>query len=308
MNKPRVLAIGNNTIDQVFMIESLRHHDKVSALSLQHYFGGQAANVAFTLAGLGLEVEYLGAFGDDIAGSEGRRALAAAGVRLERCPTVKYCPSHTAVLFVERSSGERTIVMYKDTRLGLTIEAVQPGSFASLDLLYIDNHEPTASLAAAQLARGKGIPVLADLEEASEQTLSILPWVTSLIAPTSVIHDLAGKDDLEGALRIVQGLGPKTVVATSGAAGAAAVHAGIPIIRVPAAACQVVDTTGAGDAFHAGFAASALFRQDFQACLSFAASLAAAKCEESGPRLTPAALKTWQRELWSRAKKRGHWL
>jgi sulfofructose kinase len=298
---PRILVIGNNTLDQVFTVEGRLPHDtKTQAVSLVHYPGGQAANVAFTLAGLGLAVDYLGSFGDDPAGTAVRGSLAAVGIGLAACPVIPDCPTHSAVLFIDRRCGDRTIVMYKDPRLAVPGEAVWLQEIAALDLLYLDNHEPAASLAAARLARERGIPVLADLEEVDENTPRILSLITSLIAPASVLHQLTGEDDLEAALARARRMGPHTVVATAGIQGCVGLHGALSPIFVPAAPCQVRDTTGAGDAFHAGFVAAAFGGRDFAECLSFATRLAAAKCEEPGPRLTVATLAAWRREVFWR--------
>jgi sugar/nucleoside kinase (ribokinase family) len=298
VSAPRVLVIGNNTLDQVFTTsQGLCRDGKVAATSLRHFAGGQAANVAHALAGLGLSVRYLGAFGDDGAGALVRASLESVGIDLGGCDTVRGCPTHTAAIVVDLHSRERSIVMYKDDRLRLSPGAVDPRHLDGVDLVYVDNHEPEAALAAALLARERGIPVLADLESTDPRGVRVVPHLTSLVAPAAVIRELAGHQEMDAALRGAQRRGPRTVVATDGARGAAAVHAGLPLHTVPAEPCGVVDTTGAGDAFHAGFAAAALRGLGFHQTLRLATRLAAAKCQEHGPRLSTATLAAWGAEL-----------
>jgi sugar/nucleoside kinase (ribokinase family) len=91
-------------------------------------------------------------------------------------------------------------------------------------------------------------------------------------------------------LRAVQSLGPTTVVATDGERGADGVDGGGPLEHVPARTCEVTDSTGAGDVFHAGYIASLLRGADFRTRLEFATLMASRKCGVAGPRLTTDAV------------------
>jgi sugar/nucleoside kinase (ribokinase family) len=138
---------------------------------------------------------------------------------------------------------------------------------------------------------------MADAEDASSETAALLPHLTSLIAPREVILALGRSSDVVTAARTLFADGPAVVVATMGAQGAEGVTASGEHQRVPAVPCEVVDTTGAGDAFHAGYVAAALRGSRFAACIEFAARVAAAKCETSGPTVAVARLAALAREL-----------
>jgi sulfofructose kinase len=304
MSQPHVIVIGNNVSDSVFTTRSgLLPDQKVSALSLRNYAGGQAANVAHCLSGLGFSVHYVGVFGDDLAGAINKASLSDCGVSLEGEITVAHCPTQTAVILVDSESGARSIVMYKDERLRLGEENIKAEWIRSAELVYIDNHEPRAALAAARMASGLGIPVLADLEVLGPLTPEILKYVSSLIAPERVLCELTGLSDIEATVRQTQLAGPSTVVATRGAAGALGIRAGEPPVSVPACACKVLDTTGAGDAFHAGYVAAVCAGLDFHEALTAASRFAAAKCEEPGPRLGLSRLAELRQEFF----RNGRW-
>lgn len=281
-----VLVVGNNTVDLVFRMPGMVRRDgKVQAESLTITAGGQAANVAHALALLGVPVRYVGAFGDDDSALS-RRSLEDVGVDTSRCVLVAGCPAHRAAVLVDTRAGGRSIVMYKDSRLELAPEVITPDLIGGVRLVYLDNHEPRASVVAARLARARGIPVVADLESVSDLVVAVLADVDVLIAPAEVLRALTGENDLVPMLRAVQRLGPRTVVATAGPRGADGVEALGPPTHVPGRPCTVVDSTGAGDAFHAGYIAALLHGADFPARLNFATAVAARKCGVTGPRLT----------------------
>lgn len=298
MTQPHVVIIGNNVSDNVFTTHGgLLPDQKVSALSLKQYAGGQAANVAHCLSGLGFSVHYVGAFGDDVAGDAIKLSLSECGVCLEGEITIPQCPTHTAVVLVDCESGARSIVMYKDERLRLRGDAVKTEWIHRAQLVYIDNQEPAAALAAARIASESGIPVLADLEVLGPLIPEILTHVSSLIAPERVLYQLTGLSNLEAAIRETQRAGPSTVVATRGGMGAYGIHGSGPPVFVPACPCILVDTTGAGDCFHAGYVTAVCAGMGFQEALLAACRLAAAKCEEPGPRLGLSRIKELGKEF-----------
>lgn len=284
----RVLVIGNNTVDLVFRMPGTISPDRKSqAESLAVYAGGQAANVAHGLAILGIPVEYVGAFGDDEDSALSRRSLEDVGMSLTGSISVPGCPAHRAAILVDSLTGSRSIVMYKDKRLHLTAETITPELVAGASLVYLDNHEGSAAAAAADLGRARGLPVVADLEEVSECTLPVLSRVSDLIAPLEVLRTLTGEMEPLRVLRAAQGTGPRAVVATLGADGAVGVDGTNAPARVPGRQCAVVDSTGAGDAFHAGYVAGLVNGADFASRLQFGTVLAALKCGVAGPRLPP---------------------
>jgi sugar/nucleoside kinase (ribokinase family) len=189
------------------------------------------------------------------------------------------------------------IVMYKDDRLRLDPAIITVDLVHSACLVYLDNYEEQASLAAADLAAAGRIPVVADLEYLSEHTLSILSRVDTLIAPKAVLCDLTGEVDPQRLVRAVQLLGPRTVVATAGADGAFGVDAADGLVQVPSRPCRMTDSTGAGDAFHAGYVAGMCWGLDFAARLHLATHVASLKCEVSGPRLTAESVPAIRRRV-----------
>jgi sulfofructose kinase len=293
-----VMVLGNTTADRVMVVDGpWRAGSKQVAASSTIVPGGEGANVATTLAALGLRVHYLGRFGDDEGGEASRAALEAAGCLLDGCATVTGCPHHHALVVVDRATGERSIVSHRDPRLDLPAEAVGADWVGRARALSLDGQEAAPSLAAARLARDAGTTVFADAERADAALAALVPWVDELVVPLAVLVQLAGPGTSpEKAVRAAAGRGPRVVAGTEGAAGCVALADG-EIARVPAQPATVVDTTGAGDAFHAGYIAARLRGSTPGAALRFGSSVAARKCGVPGPRLGSAALADLRAEL-----------
>jgi sugar/nucleoside kinase (ribokinase family) len=295
-NQAPILVIGNTSADQVFTLTGALPHDgKVAADGYALHPGGQAANVAATLAMLGLPVRFIGPFGDDGHGRASRAAFDALGVDWGLSPIVPGCPHHLACILV--SGAARSIVSYKDPRLNLDAWPVDAAAVGGARAVFTDGYEASASLRLAETAKRLGKTVMADMEVFVPGSRDLLALVDHLIAPAAIIHSLGESDDLNTALSHVMSLGPSTVVATRGAAGSLGLAAGmVSPVSVPARACTIVDTTGAGDAYHAGYLAAWAEGRSLEACMWAAAGLAAAKCAVPGPRLTPQEVKDFN---WS---------
>ncbi|HEX8206488.1 MAG TPA: carbohydrate kinase family protein, partial [Solirubrobacteraceae bacterium] len=190
-----VLVLGNTTADRVMVVDGpWRVGSKRAAASSAIMPGGEGANVATTLAALGMRVHYLGRFGDDDGGEMSRAALEAAGCVLDGSSTVPGCPHHHALVVVDRSTGERSIVSHRDPRLELPAEAVGAQWVRRARALSLDGQEAAPSLIAARLAREAGTTVFADAERGDAALAALAPWVNELVVPLAVLLELAGPD------------------------------------------------------------------------------------------------------------------
>jgi sulfofructose kinase len=286
-----VVCVGDNTLDHVFFTPSgWTPNDKVTARAHTTSAGGQAANAAWTLAALGRRTHYVGVFGDDEAGRVSRQSLIEAGCELDGSVIVAGCPNHVATIVVAEDAAERSIVEYHDARISLDGVEIQEFWFSRARALYVDGYEPGAATRFARFAKSAGVPVYADLERDGAPARELVREVDELIAPRSVLEQLAATSDRQEIVRRVTAMGPSVVIGTEGAAGAFAASRGEPVSLVPAPRVTVADPTGAGDAFHAGYVAARLDGCDPGSAARFGAALGAAKCEHIGPRLPRRAL------------------
>ena len=171
--------------------------------------------------------------------------------------------------------GERTVLWKRDERLTLRPEELQRDWIVTARALHVDGHDTAAATAAADWARAAGIPVIADLDELYPGVEALLKNVDYLITSRDIPGRLAGENDLRKSLPAVQSrFGGRLTAATLGEEGVLAWD-GTQFHYAPAFFVQPVDTTGAGDIFHAGFIYALLQGWPLQHQLEFACAAAA---------------------------------
>jgi sugar/nucleoside kinase (ribokinase family) len=137
---------------------------------------------------------------------------------------------------------------------------------------------------AAGWARAAGIPVIADLDEMYPGVERLIESVDYLIVSRDFPSRLMKEKDLKKALRGMQlRYGCVLTAATLGEDGVLAWN-GARLLHRSAYRVPVVDTTGAGDVFHAGFIYGLLQGWPLERQLDFACAAAALNCTASGAR------------------------
>jgi fructoselysine 6-kinase len=254
----RVAVVGDNTIDRFLGVDP---HDLV---------GGNAVNVAVQLAMAGHHVSYYGAVGPDRDGARIRQALSDMGVDVHG---LVVRDGATAVTEIVRSpAGERFFVRED---FGVTAEYV-PGpahleEIAGSDWVHI-GMQPAAGAVRKDLLRlDSGVRI--------SQDSSVSPGHDDM----HVSFLSGGEQGAAEALATgILAAGARIAVVTLGAAGAYAAEASGATARVPAAPARVVDTTGAGDSFIAGFVSARLAEADLQTAMENGAAFAARTCAHVG--------------------------
>jgi sulfofructose kinase len=149
--------------------------------------------------------------------------------------------------------------------------------------LLMDAVDMPTAIIAARHAKHEGVVTVLDTDNPTPGIDELLQLTDVLIVGTEFPARLTGITDLRAALRAASKRGPWFVGVTLGPGGALAYVRGefhyVPAVRVP-----VVDSTGAGDIFHAGSIYGMLQSWPTQDTLRFAAAAAALKCERLGGR------------------------
>lgn len=287
--------MGNTIIDTVMDVPQMPVDDKVFVDAKRRFVGGQGANAAQGMALLGLDVSFLTRIGDDSDGRFAHRHFKAMGLDTAHCFVVPGTATMSACVVVSTALQQRVCLMHRDHRmfefdLSSEVEKVDLGRY---DIVYTDGHQMELCLPLVRAAVQRKMPVVADLEVLDDATRELASLATELIAPARNLCILAGCDDPEEAVVTLANRHGQTVVATAGANGSyGARHADAKPCHVPVPPCTVRDTTGAGDAYHAGFlAAKALGKAaSLEEQMDFATRVAAALCETHGPVVSPQAL------------------
>jgi sulfofructose kinase len=283
-----MIALGLNSLDIVAVVP---HHPapggKTRIERLATLPGGQSASAAVGCARLGWRTQYIGAFGDDDAARIGLESLERDQVDTTRVRRIPGATSHTSLVLVDARSGDRTVIWHRDPRLAMAAEDVPVDAVRACRVLLVDDHEPFAASVAARAAREAGVRTVIDVEKLRPGTEELLQHIDIIIAAESFPSELTGLSDLGAALReMARRFDPSLTCATLGPKGSLSLVDGKEV-RTPAFDVHVEDTTGAGDAFRAGFIAAWLRNgadPNTHDVLRYAHGVAALNCRRLGAR------------------------
>jgi sugar/nucleoside kinase (ribokinase family) len=258
----RIVAVGDLMTDVVAVASEPLAPGSDTRARVRLSGGGSAANTAAWLAATGADVAYVGRAGDDLLGRAAVDELAAAGVDV-RVALDPALPTGTCVV-VATPDGHRSMFPDTGANAALAPEHLPPDLFDSGAHLHLSGYTllgegcRPAAFAALAMARATGMTVSVD--PASVGPLRavgvelFLGWTAGadlLLANEDEARLLTGAGDALAAGRTLAA-SYGAVVVKLGAGGAAWFH-GEDVARVAAVPAEVVDSTGAGDCFAAGF-------------------------------------------------------
>ncbi|MGA7157941.1 MAG: PfkB family carbohydrate kinase [Acidobacteriaceae bacterium] len=278
-----LVGVGLNATDTLISLEEFPACGSKVEYSQETVMpGGQVATAVVACQSWGLRTRYVGKLGDDDAARLHARSFAEAGVEA-RVVTAENAASARSLILVD-GSGERTVLCRRDERLVLRPEELRREWIVRARALHVDGYDTAAATLAAGWAREAGIPVTADLDEIYPGVEALLEKVDYLIVSRDFPCRLMAESDLRSALRKMQALyGCALTAATLGPDGVLAWD-GREFHYSAAFRVPVVDTTGAGDIFHAGFLYGLLQGWELDRRLEFACAAAAMNCMADGAR------------------------
>ena len=271
----RVVVLGSLNVDLVTRVE--RHPgpgETVLGEGLSRLAGGKGGNQAVAAARAGAEVRMVGCVGSDEAGTAYVERLAGLGVDAGAVGVVDG-PSGHAIVTVDES-GENTIVVIPGANASVGAAALDAlGDVGPGDVLLVQLEIPLRTVAAAvRHAAHRGARVV----------LNTAPYAV-LPADVVALADPVVANEHEAVLLADSGLAPRSLLVTFGSRGA---HWDGRIAPAHAVAPEdVVDTTGAGDAFCGALAAALAGGADANAALDAALAAGAAAVRHSGAQPNP---------------------
>jgi sugar/nucleoside kinase (ribokinase family) len=266
MSRP-VVVVGDLMVDVVAVARAPLAHASDTDAQVRWTGGGAAANVAAWLVHLGTEAALVARVGDDLAGRGAVVELAERGVDVHVVADPARATG-TCVVLVD-AAGERTMLPDRGANLALApgdlpAELWRAGRHLHLSGYTLLHPGPRAAgIAALERARAAGMTISIDPASAAPLRAAgagaALEWLVGadvLLPNADEAQALTGEADPERAARsLARRAGAREVVVTCGAAGALWTD-GEAVIRAQAPVAEVVDTTGAGDAFAAGWLAA----------------------------------------------------
>lgn len=317
MTEPRldVVAIGNAIVDVIaqaddaFIAEhaltkggmQLINADFADLLYSQmgaamEVSGGSAANTLAGLAALGKKCGFIGQTADDQLGEVFAHDIRALGVTYATPAASGGAPTARCLVLVT-PDAQRTMNTFLGASQHLPAAALDADLIASAGILYLEGYlwdpeEPRKAMRTAiDIARGAGRKIaftLSDgfvIERHREDFLALIDQglIDILFSNEAEIQALA---QVEGFDRAVRAIAPKVplLISTRSEKGAIAIQDGTRYEVYAAPIDEVVDTTGAGDLFAAGFLAAHVEGLDIEQCLKLGAIAAAEVISHFGAR------------------------
>ncbi|HEX9762129.1 MAG TPA: ribokinase [Acidimicrobiia bacterium] len=274
-------------------------HPGETVMGLGHYggSGGKGANQAMAAARAGATVAMIGMVGDDEHGRALTRALADEGIDVGGVGVDPVAPTGLAVITLD-DQAENTIVVSPGANCSLSPEWVEASPFLRSAPTVLAQLEVPLQAVEAAASIAAGLFIL-NAAPARELPRGLLERVDVLVLNRSELAMLTGVmservDRVGSTARLIEG--PGSVVVTLGAKGAVvisrwevtvgaerpAVFSGSEVTHLESPVVEVVDTTGAGDAFCGALAASLAGGKTFIEAVTWAVAAGALACSRAG--------------------------
>jgi len=274
-----VADVFGKTIDEFPQSERLLTFDHV-----EHHIGGCAVNTGVDLTKLGAKVALVASVGDDAAGDFIKKKLASEGIDICGIITNKEAASSYTFIMID-SKGKRRYLHHIGANTKLTDNDISDELLARVRLLHIGGSflmpgmdgEPTARL----IKRAKNLGAITAIDTAYNKTID----AERLIAPSLAMVDIflpsieeaqliSGKQNHEDILAYFERYNIPIFGIKLGSQGCIIKHNG-QTFKLPCLKVDVVDTSGAGDSFIAGFIYGYLHGWDIRKSANFANAVAA---------------------------------
>jgi sulfofructose kinase len=284
-NGPRILCTGIIVLDEVFRVEEFPKADgKVEAKGFFVVNGGCAANAAVAIARLGGRAALAGPLGGPAGKDDnGDRVLAALhreNVDTSACQRIDDVATALSAIFID-ARGDRTIVTYRDQRIAAVTPDDPDALAASADLVLADNRYPQFARPICEAARRRGVPVVVDGDKPTVVDDAFFRIATHVVFSSECLLATTGGSDLGEGLKAIARHTGAFLAVSNGPNDILILEKGT-FRRVPVFPIRAVDTLGAGDALHGGFALALAEGRGETEALRFGAAAAGIKCTRIG--------------------------
>jgi len=284
-----VLVVGGIIIDLIARSEKFKVIDgnicfpfdsKITLKELKEDIGGSAHNVAANLAKLGTRTYILGSVGKGDYGEEALKNLRVHGVNTKYV-TLK--EGSTGISLVFLVNGEKTVLTSRGANEFLGEEDLNPAVFEDIDTLILTSLASSDNMLlmrkAITEAKKRGISIIMN---PSMSMITHRPQELKYAMENSKVIIMNGKEscmitgekDVESAIKALQNYRAQTVIVTLDVKGSLVAESD-RIFHVPSYKVKVVDTTGGGDSYTAGFVHAKSKGYSTEEAVKFAAAVAA---------------------------------
>lgn len=265
----------------------IRHGDKISVDQIHQSLGGSAANVAVGLARLGLKTAIISALGQDEVGEEIKTKLIDENVDTSKLLIKNKMTSSTSVIIV--FSKERTVFVYRGLKNYSQLKISAKFSTKWVYLGPVANEFSVHYNQLISLVSQKNLNLVVNpghrqIQQGLDNLLRLLRVTKILILNKQEALDLSSLPvftDLKRILQVLTNYGPKIVVITDGKEGAY-LTCDDKYYHMKIFPADVIDPTGAGDAFSSGFLAAYIKGEDLETAAKWGITNSAQVIEKYG--------------------------
>lgn len=294
--RPKVVIIGSFNIDMVSKAPHLpRPGETVLGGPFVMVPGGKGSNQAICASRLGAEVYFVGCVGNDTFGEIAKNNFKRERINIDYLEVSSETHTGVALIFVDEKSGENMIVVAPGANMKVTKKtidnAIEIVKDADVILTQFEIPIETVEYVVKVVKNIKKPKLILNPAPAREVNPHIWEDIDLITPNRSELEAISGitiesRDDIERAVEKVISLGVKNVVVTLGKEGALVVNKE-KSIYVPSFEVDVVDTTGAGDAFNGGLAVALAEGKGLEEAVYFANAVAGLKVKRLGASSMP---------------------
>jgi sugar/nucleoside kinase (ribokinase family) len=281
----RILCAGIIVLDEVFRVAEFPPPDgKVQATGFFVVNGGCAANAAVAIARLGARVSLAGPMGgppgEDSNGDRVLAALARENIDCGFCRRIPGLSTALSAIFMNER-GERSIVTYRDERIAAATPHDADAAVAGADTVLADNRYPDFVTPICEAARRRHIPVVLDADRPTVENDPLFRIASHVIFSSECLRATTGVADLAAGLQRMARQTDAFLAVSNGPNDIVYLENGA-IRMLPVFSITAVDTLGAGDTFHGGFALALAEGHGVAEAMRFGSAVAGIKCTRLG--------------------------
>ncbi len=282
MGKGRVVVMGSYVADVAFRTEKLpAWGETYMGSEFKLGPGGKGSNQAVAAARAGAQVSFISKLGRDAFGDMAREMYGREGIDATHVLETESATGAAAII-IDAAKGENAIIVVPGACFELSAAEVEQASdvIAGADVFVtqLELSQPTVE-AGLRLAHAAGVPTILNPAPGCKLPESIFQYCDYLTpneTETEILTGLPVKsvEDAKRAADVFLGWGVGSVVITLGAQGALVKNATVCEVVPALNAGEVVETTGAGDAFTGGFAVALAEKKGIVAAVQYGCAVA----------------------------------
>mgnify|MGYP002395005339 CR=1 FL=1 len=252
----KILVVGSINMDLVVRVpRPPEPGETVLGEDFETYPGGKGANQAVAAARMGGDVTMVGRVGNDDFGNTLIQGLVENKIKTTH--VIKDSKARTGVaLIAVAADGENMIVVASGANANVSIEdvsSVRP-LMRETDILLVQLECPLETVTSAvELAKAYDVQVILNPAPAQKLPQSLIKNIDYLTPNRNELLQIAGKDNIEDAIKAIRECGLKNLIITLGANGARVISDDLDQ-HLPSHEVTTIDTTAAGDAFNGALA------------------------------------------------------